>query len=278
MKITDSDFEQIINSITSYTGIIPRESHKTGIYAFLEKRSQELEEKGVTSNYVEYISKHNDEVISIINSSTVNETYLFREEKQFMFLRDVVFPELRHALPPIRIWSAASSSGEEIYSLALLAKACRIPAEYTASDINTDVLQKCKEGIYKKNSVRTVDGAKFHYLLEPYKQKDGTFHMPIEISHFVKTEHINLSDLAKGIIPENLPKQQHIIFIRNVFIYFSFEMRAKILEVLAQHCLADDGYLFVSMNEVASLENSCIPPLLKKRSHDTVFYFQKSKA
>ncbi|MBQ5491114.1 MAG: hypothetical protein IIT68_03550 [Treponema sp.] len=278
MNITDSDFEIIIESITAYTGIIPRESHKSGIRSFLEKRCQELEEKEVTKNYVEYITSHNDEVINIINSSTVNETYLFREEKQFLFLRDIVFPELRHKLPPIKIWSAASSSGEEIYSLALLAKSCRIPAEYTASDINTDVLEKCKAGVYKKNSVRSVDGARFHYLLEPYKQKDGTFHMPVEISHFIKTEHINLADLAKGIIPENLPKQQHVIFIRNVFIYFSFEMRSKILEVLAEHCLADDGYLFVSMNEVASLENSCIPPTLKKRSHDTVFYFQKSNA
>ena len=278
MNITDSDFEIIIESITAYTGIIPRESHKSGIRSFLEKRCQELEEKEVTKNYVEYITSHNDEVINIINSSTVNETYLFREEKQFLFLRDIVFPELRHKLPPIKIWSAASSSGEEIYSLALLAKSCRIPAEYTASDINTDVLEKCKAGVYKKNSVRSVDGARFHYLLEPYKQKDGTFHMPVEISHFIKTEHINLADLAKGIIPENLPKQQHVIFIRNVFIYFSFEMRSKILELLAEHCLADDGYLFVSMNEVASLENSCIPPTLKKRSHDTVFYFQKSNA
>lgn len=278
MNITDSDFEIIIESITAYTGIIPRESHKSGIRSFLEKRCQELEEKEVTKNYVEYITSHNDEVINIINSSTVNETYLFREEKQFLFLRDIVFPELRHKLPPIKIWSAASSSGEEIYSLALLAKSCRIPAEYTASDINTDVLEKCKAGVYKKNSVRSVDGARFHYLLEPYKQKDGTFHMPVEISHFIKTEHINLADLAKGIIPENLPKQQHVIFIRNVFIYFSFEMRSKILEVLAEHCLADDGYMFVSMNEVASLENSCIPPTLKKRSHDTVFYFQKSNA
>lgn len=278
MNITDSDFEIIIESITAYTGIIPRESHKSGIRSFLEKRCQELEEKEVTKNYVEYITSHNDEVINIINSSTVNETYLFREEKQFLFLRDIVFPELRHKLPPIKIWSAASSSGEEIYSLALLAKSCRIPAEYTASDINTDVLEKCKAGVYKKNSVRSVDGARFHYLLEPYKQKDGTFHMPVEISHFIKTEHINLADLAKGIIPENLPKQQHVIFIRNVFIYFSFEMRSKILELLAEHCLADDGYMFVSMNEVASLENSCIPPTLKKRSHDTVFYFQKSNA
>ena len=76
-----------------------------------------------------------------------------------------------------------------------------------------------------------------------------------------------------------LPKNQNIIFIRNVFIYFSIELRKKILKTIADNCLAENGYLFVSMNEIAQLDSSIVPKSLEKLSDGNVFYFHKmSKA
>ncbi len=282
MAIAAKDLEDIIAFITAETGIIPRESHKVGIASYLEEVLESLQ-KGVKVSAAvncsaflkDYFLHDRNAMVALINKATVNETYFFREEKQFDLLKNVIFPELLKTSRWLNIWSAAASSGEEIYSLALLAHSLNIRADYTASDINTIVLQKLKNGIFGANSIRSMDGAKYHYLLEPYKTKDGTYRLSPELVGSVITKVMNLADLAKDVIPESLPRHQHVIFIRNVFIYFSLEMRAKILSALAKHCLAPGGCIFVSMSEIASIENRIIPPELERVMSENVFYFHK---
>ena len=211
-------------------------------------------------------------MINLINSATVNETYFFREEAQFQLLQSKVFPMLAAGSPTkrLRIWSAASSSGEEIYSLLLLADAMNIKTECIASDINTRVLDTCAKGVYKKNAIRTVDGAAYHHLLEPYKLAGGGFELPKKITDRITRKQINLSRLT------DFPKNQDIIFIRNVFIYFSTEMKKAILAKIAEEALAPGGYLFVSMNEVASIDIIDLPAGLEKAADGKVFYFRKA--
>ena len=274
MNIGDRDFEEIIKVITHETGIVPRESHRTAIKRYVEERLSTVNPEDVV-HYAAFFSQNQAELAGLINKATVNETYFFREERQLDFLKSTVFPALLKNNQTLNIWSAACSSGEEIYTLALVAASCKVPAVFTASDINTGVLEKCREGIYGANSVRTVDGAKYHPLLLPYKMTDGSYKMSEELKAKVRTEQINLSDLVKEPLPQNLPINQHIIFIRNVFIYFTMEMRAKIIQTLAKHCLSKDGYLFVSMNEIASIDNSIIPKELERKVEGSVFYFHK---
>lgn len=266
----DQEFEKIIELITQRTGIIPRDSHITGIKNFINKRLKELSEKEAQV-YYELLCSNRDEMISLINSATVNETYFFREEAQFQLLQSKILPAIKAAAPAktIRIWSAASSSGEEIYSLLLLAEAMNIKTECTASDINTKVLEECEAGLYKKNAVRSVDGAAFHHLLAPYRQADGSFVLPKTICSKVTRRQINLSRLA------DFPKNQDIVFIRNVFIYFSNEMKKQILNLIAQQSLLPGGYLFVSMNEIASIDSTILPDSLEKVADGKVFYFRK---
>lgn len=212
--------------------------------------------------------------MELINESTVNETYFFREEKQFQFVKNKIFSKWasKTNLQKIKIWSAACSSGEEAYSLLLLAKSCGLTASVIASDINTEVLKKCSDGIYKASSIRNVDGGIFKYLLEPYKTQNNSFEFSSDIKKQVSIRQINLSSLSTNI---DIPTGKNIIFIRNVFIYFSREMRANILEVLAEKCLEEDGYLFVSMNEVASIDTDITPSVLEKISDGSVFCFHK---
>ena len=266
----EQEFAKIIELITQRTGIIPRDSHITGIKNFINKRLEELS-KQKPINYYNLLFSDNEEMISLINSATVNETYFFREEAQFQLLQSKIFPALRADFPtkPIRIWSAASSSGEEIYSLLLLADAMRIKTDCTASDINTKVLDVCAEGKYKKNAVRTVDGAAFHHLLAPYKKADNSFELPENLCNRITRKQINLSKLT------DFPKNQDLIFIRNVFIYFSNEMKKQILTLIAEQSLAPGGYLFVSMNEVATVDAMIIPNSLEKIADGKVFYFRK---
>ena len=265
-------FEDIIALITKQTGIIPRESHKSGIQNFISKRCTELNLPGMRE-YYDYLKIEPNEFSAFINGATVNETYFFREEAQFALLQEKIFPsfypKVGNAINPLRIWSAAASSGEEIYSLHLLASSMGIKTQCIASDINTAVLEKCENGVYKSNSVRSLDGAKFHPLLSPYKE-DETISFPRDLSTKIERRQINLSK-SESHFPPNI----HIVFVRNVFIYFTLEMRKTILEKIVKDSLADGGYLFVSMNEIASIDSSIIPPELEKCCDGKVFYFRK---
>lgn len=269
-------FTDIIELITQRTGIIPRDSHRTGIKNYIDKQLKAAPaDNSYPHTYEEYFNSlqgNQEEMINLINSATVNETYFFREEAQFQLLQSKVFPMLAAGSPTkrLRIWSAASSSGEEIYSLLLLADAMNIKTECIASDINTRVLYTCAKGVYKKNAIRTVDGAAYHHLLEPYKLAGGGFELPKKITDRITRKQINLSRLT------DFPKNQDIIFIRNVFIYFSTEMKKAILAKIAEEALAPGGYLFVSMNEVASIDIIDLPAGLEKAADGKVFYFRKA--
>ena len=270
-------FEQIIQFITQRTGIIPRDSHRTGIKNYIDKQLEnDAKKKTSPHSYEEYfrmLEDNRDEMMNLINSATVNETYFFREEAQFKLLQSKIYPELVEKSPikRLRIWSAACSTGEEIYSLLLLADSMGIRTECIASDINTKVLTACNDAQYKKKAIRSVDGAAFHHLLEPYKLANGGYELSVEIRSRVSCRQINLSKL------EDFPKNQHIIFIRNVFIYFCSEMKTKILTKIAEESLVPGGYLFVSMNEVASIDAMELPSKLEKVSDGKVFYFRRKE-
>lgn len=279
MKIDDEYFDRIISLITLKTGIIPRESHKAGIRTYVENKLDTLTTDDKMFQYFMLVSKDEDIFMELINQSTVNETYFFREDKQFNFLNNRVLKEwpFRKGNEQINIWCAACSSGEEAYSLALLCKENHIKASITASDINNAVLEKCRQGIYKENSIRKGDGESYHRLLKPYMQPDGSIKIDDDTKHLVKPQHINLVELDNPKNSAVIPKNQNIIFIRNVFIYFSMDVRAKILKNIAEKCMAEDGLLFVSMNEIAPLDSGIIPKELEKVVDGDVFFFHKKK-
>ena len=266
----DKEFTDIISLISKQTGIIPGESHKNGIKNFIDKRKKEINLNGL--DYYNYVFFNKEEMDVLLNHATVNETYFFREEAQFQLLKTKILPELnaKLGLNPLRIWSAAASSGEEIYSLYLLANSLGIRTECIATDINTSVLEKGAEGKYKQNSVKAVDGVKFHYLLSPYINIEKEVTFPKEITSKIERYQINLSK-ADALFPRNI----NLIFIRNVFVYFTFEMRKSILKKITDETLAPDGYLFLSTNEIATIDSSILPKNLEKCSEGNVFYFHK---
>ena len=178
---------------------------------------------------------------------------------------------------PIKIWSAACSYGEEAYSLAVLAKVCGIKAFVTASDINSEVLDHCNKGVFWESSIRSVDGFSFKNLLLPYRTNEGKIVFPDEIKSCIQTRKINLSKIDSPLGEANLPKNQNIIFIRNVFIYFSQELRIRILNSIIDKCLAEGGILFVSMSEIAQFDSNMLPPSLEKVMDGNIFYFKKKQ-
>lgn len=266
------ELDAIITLITAKTGIIPRESHKSGIMNFIEKRLREIDVGG--GGYYQYISLHQDELVLLLNHATVNETYFFREEPQFALLKAKILPELRAAVPlaPVRIWSAAASSGEEIYSLYLLATALGIRTECIASDINTLFLEKCAAGQYRANSVKQVDGAGFHVLLSPYMNERKEVSFPPELCAKIERRQINLARAGS-----QFPRNINLVFLRNVFVYFTMEMRLAVLQKIADETLAPGGYLFLSSNEISTIDSARLPKSMEKCSNGTVFYLHKKR-
>ena len=264
------EFENIISLITKQTGIIPLESHKSSILNFIEKRKKEVPLNGL--DYYNYVCLNKQELDVLLNNATVNETYFFREESQFTFLKTKVLPELRSKLgtSAVRIWSAAASSGEEIYSLYLLAASLGIKTECIASDINSVFLEKAAGGEYKSKSIKAVDGAKFHYLLAPYLSADKNVTLPPEICSKIQRQQINLTK-PESIFPKNI----NLVFLRNVFVYFTVETKKAILKKITEETLAPDGYLFLSMNEIGTVDSTILPKGLEKCSEGNVFYFHK---
>lgn len=275
MAIDSFALDDIIQLITARTGIIPRASHREGIKTYIEKM---LLEKGFSvQSYKNALMTDAALFSHLVNESTVNETYFFREEKQFALLKERLFPMWKAMFPnmEMKIWSAACSYGEEAYSLAILAKACGVKVAITASDINSEVLEHCKNGSFLISSIRQVDGVKFKDLLTPYISSDNKILFPNEIKSCITARKINLSMIDSPLSDSLLPKNQNIIFLRNVFIYFNQDLRSSILRTIAEKCLADGGVLFVSMSEIAQLDSSVMPSSFEKVMDGSVFYFHK---
>lgn len=275
--LTQEETDYFISLLTMGTGIIPRSSHRAGIQTYIEKK---IAEKNISvSEFKLKLQSDKDLFTEFINESTVNETYFFREEKQFTLLKERYFPMWKAMFPsvPIKIWSAACSYGEEVYSLAVLAKVCGIKAFVTASDINSEVLDNCNKGVFWESSIRSVDGFSFKNLLLPYRTNEGKIVFPDEIKSCIQTRKINLAKIDSPLEDANLPKNQNIIFIRNVFIYFSQELRIRILNSIIDKCLAEGGILFVSMSEIAQFDSNMLPPSLEKVMDGNIFYFKKKQ-
>ena len=275
--LTQEETDYFISLLTMGTGIIPRSSHRAGIQTYIEKK---IAEKNISvSEFKLNLQSDKNLFTEFINESTVNETYFFREEKQFALLKERYFPMWKAMFPsvPIKIWSAACSYGEEAYSLAVLAKVCGIKAFVTASDINSEVLDNCNKGVFWESSIRSVDGFSFKNLLLPYRTNEGKIVFPDEIKSCIQTRKINLSKIDSPLEDANLPKNQNIIFIRNVFIYFSQELRIRILNSIVDKCLAEGGILFVSMSEIAQFDSNMLPPSLEKVMDGNIFYFKKKQ-
>jgi chemotaxis protein methyltransferase CheR len=188
-----------------------------------------------------------DALVELIDALTTNHTSFFREQAHFDFLVQRVFAE-HNGHSPMRIWSAASSTGEEPYTIALTARErlgsqSPILPRILASDISTRVLETARKGIYKADRFQggVVPWLRKH-LLRGEGRWEGWYRMRPEILSMVEFRRVNLI--------EPLPElgKFTVIFCRNVMIYFSRETQEQLVNRLAA-CLEPGGYLFVGHSE-----------------------------
>lgn len=244
--ITDQEFALFQRLIYKLAGISLAESKKVLLVGRLQKRLRHYGFETFTQYYRMLSSGENpQEVQTMVDLLTTNETYFFREPKHFDFLRDEVLP--KHPRGEIfRIWSAASSTGEEAYTMAMvLANALpNTPWEVVGTDISTQVIAKARSGHYPLGRHEGIPPAFLNkYCLKGVRAHEGTFLVVPELRKRVRFEHANLTQPITANIG-----QFDVVFLRNVMIYFDQETKQKVVENLLRH-LKPGGYFVVGHSE-----------------------------
>ena len=248
--LTASDFQRISELARERFGLnLP--SGKEGLVAArLGKKIREGSFASFADYYRHVVSDSTgNSLIELIDALTTNHTFFLRERAHFDFLRQIVTREYQDR-PGLRIWSAACSTGEEPYSIAMYLTdvAREIPCRWSsgvrilATDISTRVLTKAQRAVYATERFREIPESWWkNYLLRGQKACEGTYKVKPAIAGLVEFERLNLI--------EPLPRRSfEIIFCRNVLTYFNKATQKDIVARLSA-CLEPGGYLFVGHSE-----------------------------
>ena len=249
--ITDAEFGRFRTMVQEETGIQLPDSKRALLVGRLSRRLRELKLPTFGAYYEHVANERNGvERLHMIDLISTNETSFFREPKQFEFLEKRLLPAWAGTATPgakkVRVWSAACSTGEEPYSIAmsLLSRLPEWEIEILATDISNRALAKARAAVFPiEKSAQIPEAHLKAFMLRGYGEQQGSMKAGPELRHLIRFERLNLHDrrdIAGG--------QFHLIFCRNVLIYFSAEGRAAVIRKLASR-LAPGGYLFLGHAE-----------------------------
>ena len=239
------DFEEVRKMIYDHAGIALSDAKEDMVYSRLARRLRATGKRSFQEYLALIRAGHAEEWEAFVNSLTTNLTDFFREIHHFHILRD--FLKTRRDRP-ITIWSSASSTGEEPYSIAMTAVETLggfgAPVEVLASDLDTNVLKKGADGIYPVDRLAKLsESQQRQFFFKGTGDKAGMAKVKPELQAMVKFFRLNLLD---GVWPIKQPVDA--IFCRNVMIYFDKPTQYAILKKM-KPLLKPDGLLFVGHSE-----------------------------
>lgn len=244
--ITDQEFALFQRLIYKIAGISLADSKKVLVSGRLQRRLRHYELDSFSQYHRLVTSSQNaGELQTMVDLLTTNETYFFREPRHFDFLRDRILAK-RPRQTTFRVWSAASSSGEEAYTIAMvLAEHLpNTPWEIIGSDISTQVLAKAAAGHYPLERHEGIPPAFLaKYCLKGVRAQAGTFLITPALRSRVSFHQVNLTQN----IPESLGEFD-VIFLRNVMIYFDNDTKSKVIANLHPR-LKSGGHFIVGHSE-----------------------------
>ncbi|KAA0875667.1 CheR family methyltransferase [Nitrincola tapanii] len=247
---TDADFERIRALIRKRAGISLTARKRDLVYSRIARRLRVL---GLSrfSDYLDYLQNHNLEAQDFINALTTNLTAFFREEHHFVHLAQR-FEALQASQAQdkgrIQIWSAACSTGEEAYSLAMTAVesfgSWTPPVSILATDVDTNVLEHAKRGVYGMERIERLDEARVKtFFLKGRGARAGSVKVRPELQALISFRSLNL-------LAPQWPMRGgfEAIFCRNVMIYFDKPTQYQILSKLHPQ-LNERGLLYAGHSE-----------------------------
>jgi chemotaxis protein methyltransferase CheR len=242
---TERDFDRVRGLIRARVGIALNESKHNMVYNRLVKRLRLL---GLAS-FAHYLGLLDDaahpEWQHFVNALTTNLSHFFREEYHFPILVEHLRALGR---TPVRVWSAAASTGEEPYSLAIaLCEAyatLQPPASILATDIDTHVLEQAKRGVYALEKVEQVAPERLkRFFLRGTGGNAGHAKVRPELARLIEYRRLNLTEQHWG-----LEQRFDAVFCRNVMIYFDKATQHQVLQRI-HRVLSPDGLLFAGHSE-----------------------------
>ena len=265
IAISDHEFAQFQRYIYDAAGISLSPAKKALVCSRLSKRLSHYR----LHSYGDYFAlltsgRAPDENALAVDLLTTNETYFFREPKHFDLLRRLALAA-RQRGEPLRVWSAACSSGEEAYSIAMVLADCLepLPWEVLGTDISARVLDKARRGHYPLERIDHLppDYQK-RYCLKGQGHYAGTLLVERSLRQRVQFAPANLNAALPPL------GSFDVIFLRNVLIYFNAETKRQVVaRVLAQ--LKPGGHLLVShaesLNDISSAVAVVTPSVYQKR-------------
>jgi len=253
-KLTATDFGRLKGFIEDSCGIKLSENKKNMVEGRLRKRVKALGREGY-KDYLKYVldsPEGSTEQRHLIDAITTNKTDFFRENNHFETLSAKILPQLEAAYglgssEPLKVWSCASSTGEEPYTIAMvLAEYCGLGGRFNiyATDINTTVLETARKAIYSEAKSKDIPyDLKRKYMLRSKNKDEKLVRFKPEIRSRVHFGRNNLKSEKYAI-----PAPVDIVFCRNVIIYFDTKTQEEILRKICA-CLKPGGFLFMGHSE-----------------------------
>lgn len=255
--ITPNEFEQLASYIRTHYGIYLKEEKKILLIGRLQ---QVLLQEGFNSftEYYGYLAadKTGEAISTLIDKITTNHTFFMRENAHFAYFQEVVLPYLKKTVQSrdLRIWCAACSTGEEAYTLAMIIdeffgkEKLFWDTKILATDISGRVLEIAKQGVYTAERMEPLpDRWKLNYF-QPLGENN--YAIADKIKNEVIFRRLNLVD---PVFP--FRKRFHVVFCRNVMIYFDNEEKDKLVSKLYD-VTEYGGYLFIGLSESVNREKT----------------------
>lgn len=248
---SDDDFELIRSLLFQHAGISLSPVKKDMVYSRLARRLRHLEMDSFAA-YCQRLQDGDDaEFVEFVNALTTNLTAFFRENHHFEFLARTALPELltsRKTQRRLRIWSAGCSTGEEPYSIAMVVRELvsgrtSWDIKILATDLDSNVLDKARSGIYGEDRLKSVSNARQQRFFDERPDlQAGERVVSQEARDLITFKQLNLMESWPMKGPFD------VIFCRNVVIYFDKDTQRRLFERYAEF-LADDGYLIIGHSE-----------------------------
>ena len=250
VRMSEEEARLLQEIIHEYCGL----SHGLDSTFFLERRlGPRVESLGLSSyreyyRYVCYDPNGQRELEDLVERITTHETYLFREDYQLEAFREEILPELsrRRRVPKrLLVWSAGCSTGEEVYTIAILLRESGLFDDWllrvVGSDISRQVVSHARRAAYGHNSFRTTDS---YFQRKYFREQEGKFYVREDIRAMCSFGQLNLLSTERF----DVLGRCDVIFCRNVLMYLSGEARHRIVEAFYD-TLNPGGYLLLGHSE-----------------------------
>ena len=248
--LQQSEYDQFRSFLEQQCGIVLGENKQYLVKSRLAPLMTRFDVKSLSELVSKTMVLHERQLrAAVVDAMTTNETLWFRDQYPFELLQSKLFPEFKELRRPLKIWSAASSSGQEPYSIAMSVAefqakkpgVLRMGAQIIGTDISNTMLDMCKNAEY--DALALARGLSAERRKKFFNDSgNGMAQVNDTIKKQVSFRHLNLLDSYA------LMGKFDVIFCRNVLIYFAPEIKAKIIKQFAQ-ALNPKGYLFLGASE-----------------------------